>query len=260
MSNDYILADVSDEQYRMKLLEFAFDSLTQRRLASCPIKAGDYCLEIGPGAGSIARWMADQVGATGNVIAIDKHPAHFRDEGRHNIELLAADITSKEVHSAYQNYFDIIHARFVMVHIAHCEKLIAKLVTLLKPGGWLVLEEPDFTTTAALSDKDKNAYATITALQKLIMRNGANTSYARKLPYLFQELNLSDIQAEGYVPIAHGKSPLTEMHYRTIRHLKDALLTSGLVDEETLDAFLEDCNNPASWTRECQIICISGRK
>ncbi len=258
MKNDYILSTADDEQYRMKLLENEFDALTHRRLKGCPIKEGDYCLEIGPGAGSIARWMSTQVKEKGKVIAIDKHPKHFSSNGHNNIELLHADITASDIQKQFKKYFNIIHTRFVLVHIANSEHLIAQLVTMLKPGGWLVLEEPDFTTTVALEDGD-NSHKTLTALQKLIMHHGESAAFARRLPYLFQELHLSNIQAEGYVPISPGMSHLTEMHSRTVKHLANTLLAAQLVTQDTLDQFFTHCNDPKAWTRECQIICISGQ-
>lgn len=258
MSNDYILSNVNNEKQRMHLLEHEFDALSQRRLLPI-IHPGDTCLEIGPGAGSMARWMADNVGAQGQVIAIEKHPGHFSSEGRENITLIQGDVTSPSIQDRYQNYFNVIHTRFVLVHIQECETLISQLVNMLKPGGWLVFEEPDFTTTAALDEADMPSFQTISALQKLIMRNGAQHPFARRLPYLFQDLHLANIHAEGYVPISHGSSHLTQMHYQTVHHLKDTLIDANLVSEPTLAAFLHACVNPQAWTRECQIICIRGQ-
>ena len=123
-----------------------------------------------------------------------------------------------------------------------------------------MFEEPDFSTTSALDDDNNSDYKTIVALQRLIMQNGENTAFARRLPYIFQEQGLSNIQAEGYVPINHGNSYLAEMHYRTTNHLKGVLIQSKLVQADTLDTFLNECHDSNHWTRECQVICISGQR
>jgi trans-aconitate methyltransferase len=39
--------------------------------------------------------------------------------------------------------FDLIHARLVLVHLPEREKVLARLMAALKPGGWLVDEEFD---------------------------------------------------------------------------------------------------------------------
>ncbi|HEV7862213.1 MAG TPA: SAM-dependent methyltransferase, partial [Acidimicrobiia bacterium] len=52
---------------RLTLLESLLDQSTISRLASLGVDAGWRCLELGAGAGSIARWLCNAVGATGMV-------------------------------------------------------------------------------------------------------------------------------------------------------------------------------------------------
>jgi hypothetical protein len=52
-------------------LERTFDDLSIAHLARAGLSPGGRCLEIGAGGGSIARWMAGQVGASGRVLALD---------------------------------------------------------------------------------------------------------------------------------------------------------------------------------------------
>ncbi len=39
--------------------------------------------------------------------------------------------------------FDLIHARLVLIHIPAREAVLERLVTALRPGGWLVIEDFD---------------------------------------------------------------------------------------------------------------------
>ena len=39
--------------------------------------------------------------------------------------------------------FDLVHARLVLVHIPDREKALASLVSVLRPGGWLFVEDAD---------------------------------------------------------------------------------------------------------------------
>jgi hypothetical protein len=59
------------EQARLAGLSAQFDPVTIRHLASIGVEAGWHCLEVGAGAGSIARWLAATVGGTGRVVATD---------------------------------------------------------------------------------------------------------------------------------------------------------------------------------------------
>ena len=39
--------------------------------------------------------------------------------------------------------FDLIHARLVLVHVPRRREALAAMVELLRPGGWLVVEDAD---------------------------------------------------------------------------------------------------------------------
>ena len=60
-----------EERQRLVLLEEAHDPVTIRQLEAVEVGKGWRCAEVGAGAGSIARWLAERVGATGRVIALD---------------------------------------------------------------------------------------------------------------------------------------------------------------------------------------------
>ena len=63
---DYRLAAVgreADEDERLSLLEQLFDPTTRRRRAL--VRPGWRCLEVGAGRGSMAVWLAEQVGPSG---------------------------------------------------------------------------------------------------------------------------------------------------------------------------------------------------
>ena len=51
-------ADFDDELGRLRLLEARYDPHTHRRLSMFGPLAGTRCLEVGAGAGSVARWLA----------------------------------------------------------------------------------------------------------------------------------------------------------------------------------------------------------
>ena len=58
-----------------------------------------------------------------------------------NVEVLRHDIRTG---TFPPGLFDLIHTRAVLTHISPGVDLLRRIVTWLAPGGWLVLEEPDF--------------------------------------------------------------------------------------------------------------------
>ena len=53
------------ERDRLRALEAVFDHASTRRLGDLGVGAGWRCLEVGCGAGGVARWLASQVGPGG---------------------------------------------------------------------------------------------------------------------------------------------------------------------------------------------------
>src|SRR5438552_2855616 len=68
----YVFAGTSHEAEfeRLRAVEAAFDPGTRYRLLAAGLCEGWRCLEVGAGAGSIAKWMSDTVAPAGCVLAV----------------------------------------------------------------------------------------------------------------------------------------------------------------------------------------------
>jgi ubiquinone/menaquinone biosynthesis C-methylase UbiE len=74
--DDYVLSHTAEasESERLGLIERKNDPFSQRLLATLGIQQGWRCLEVGAGHGSVAGWLAAQVGPQGKVVATDINP------------------------------------------------------------------------------------------------------------------------------------------------------------------------------------------
>src|SRR5207344_3002721 len=92
--HQYVLSQTPDasERERLSLLEHSADPLSRRRLAALGIQPGWHCLEVGAGHGSIARWLAEQVGPRGRVVATDINPRFLTEMQLPNVEVRQHDI------------------------------------------------------------------------------------------------------------------------------------------------------------------------
>ncbi|HEY7415001.1 MAG TPA: hypothetical protein VH593_07400, partial [Ktedonobacteraceae bacterium] len=80
------------ERVRLHLLAQLLDPVTIRRLERLEIKHGWHCLEVGAGAGSIARWLAKQVGSQGHVVATDIDTRFLDNTDEPSLEIRHHDI------------------------------------------------------------------------------------------------------------------------------------------------------------------------
>src|ERR1700761_8260898 len=131
----------AEEHWRLDLLQQIFDPTTEKRLDL--VQPGWRCLEAGAGRGSIARFLSEKGGPAGELIAadIDLAPSagvtlpHGKFV-KHNI------LVDSLAPLGGPASFDLVHARFLLQHIYDHEDLaIQRMVELLKPGGWLVIED-----------------------------------------------------------------------------------------------------------------------
>src|SRR5690606_13419003 len=136
MTHDkYIFDDASGEPelHRLRLLESVFDEKTREHLLATGPLESRFCLEVGAGAGSIAAWMNSQVGPTGEVMAIDSNIRFLRDLDP-RIRVVEGDIRSAVLPA---EHFDVVHARYVLIHNADARSVLSAMLQALKPGGYL---------------------------------------------------------------------------------------------------------------------------
>ena len=112
------------------------DPFTFERLGTLGDLTGRRCLEVGAGGGSVARWLAERAGPTGDVLATDLNVRHLPLGA--GFRVLRHDLVQEPVPDGP---WDVIHARLVLLHIPQREEVLARLAASLAPGGALVIED-----------------------------------------------------------------------------------------------------------------------
>jgi 2-polyprenyl-3-methyl-5-hydroxy-6-metoxy-1,4-benzoquinol methylase len=136
--------DNSWEQERERLagLEAANDPDTISHLESLGVSPGWRCLEIAAGGGSIAQWLCRRVAPSGKVVATDIDTRFLEILDEPNLDVRRHNLVSEDLP---EDEFDLIHGRFIVEYLPDREQIVKKLVSSLKPGGWILLEDADFS-------------------------------------------------------------------------------------------------------------------
>src|SRR5215813_6198232 len=147
--HQYILSHTADasERERLSLLERIADPLSQRRLAALDIQPGWRCVEVGAGHGSIVRWLAEQVGPQGQVVATDLNPRFLTEIELSNVEVRRHDIRADPLEPGT---YDLAHCRLVLTHMPEPQLVVGRIVEALRIGGWLLIEEHDLSSLRAV--------------------------------------------------------------------------------------------------------------
>ncbi|MGQ0465647.1 MAG: class I SAM-dependent methyltransferase [Sporichthyaceae bacterium] len=130
------------------MLEARYEEVTRRRLAVAGDLTGARCLEVGAGAGSVTRMLAELVGEQGEVVATDMDPRFLGDLGLANVSVRRHDIVHERVEVSG---YDLVHCRALLLHLSDPQAALRHMVRALRPGGWLLVEDADFVCWAPLS-------------------------------------------------------------------------------------------------------------
>ncbi|HKD98875.1 MAG TPA: methyltransferase domain-containing protein [Micromonosporaceae bacterium] len=239
------------ERERLSALESLFDGPSRRLLADLGVGEGWRCLEVGCGAGSLALWMADRVGATGRVLATDLDTRFLDGHGRDNLDVRTHNVVTDPLE---EEAFDLVHARAVLVHIPDRRQVLKQLVAALRPGGWLLIEDVDFggATASTLGQyvtapqpapaATERVYRAAAALFDAI---GADPSYGSRLPATLAGAGLARVGAELHTPVVAGG---TEEWVRgTFEQLADRMVGTGLTTAADIELFLSASADPGTF-------------
>jgi SAM-dependent methyltransferase len=203
-----------DEAARLGKLQGLHDGATERRLKDLGLGPGWHCLELGAGAGSVATWMADEVGPSGTVTAVDRDTAQLVSLGqRANVSVRQDDLTTMVFPAAA---FDVIHSRSVLMHIDAADAVVAKLVPALRPGGVVLFEEADGAPAAALADAPA-------PFRTVMVPLASRWTWARHLPDLLRQLGLEDVHDDVRDGPVTGGTPVGAFWQHTLRSIRPFL-------------------------------------
>lgn len=157
------------------------------------LSGGDMVLDAGCGLGDDARALAERVGSTGKVVGVDQSEfligeARRRTAGRNlPLEFETGDCQHLRFPAAS---FDACRSDRAFQHVANPLDGLAELVRVAKPGGRVVVSEPDWGTLA-VDGGPKEAARPILDFYVDTLRNGW---IGRQLPFMFREAGLIEIE------------------------------------------------------------------
>lgn len=240
---------VADEHHRA--LAELLDPGTRQRITDLPGWARmRRCLEIGAGAGSMARWLADQMPSDGIVVACDLKPQLIGSHPR--LETVGHNLTSGvPLVDVLDHGYDLILARMTLQHLPPRRKLLTELGGMLAPGGTVLIED-----WAALRPSDDVViHAPSPEAQQLFLRcqraigaafddSGADRGWARRVNRYLRQDGLIDVHTDYGGVYWSGGDPGLRLMATSAAQLRPALLASGQVSEADLDQLPDLVHNP----------------
>jgi SAM-dependent methyltransferase len=222
---------------RLAALAALFDASTFRHLSALGLGPGWRVWEVGAGGRSVPDWLAEQVGPDGEVLASDLDTSWLAG-GRPEVRVLRHDVGTDP---PPEGPFDLIHARLVLVHVPQRERAIEAMVSALRPGGWLVLEDADPALQPLLCPEDDGPAQQLAnrlkvGFRELMAQRGADLAFGRTLPRRLRAAGLADVAADAYFPMTGPAC--AELERATIEQIRGQLISAGLATVEEIDGHL----------------------
>ena len=144
---EYLMAGQQSELGRLQLQSRVWESAGQALLARLSSGSGLRVLDVGCGAMGWLRILDRWVGPSGTVVGTDINrdllaaaAAFVAAEALPTVKLIEDDLFASALPAGS---FDLVHARFQLAPIGRAAAQLASYRRLVRPGGWLVLEDPD---------------------------------------------------------------------------------------------------------------------
>lgn len=225
-----------------------FDQFTAGRIDETATLPGRRCLELGAGNGSVALWLAEQVGADGQVVALDIEPQRIPE--RDNLTVLRADLTTDPLP---EGPFDFVHARLLLAHLSNREVLLPQLCGLLAPGGTILIEEflvrPSLFGNEVLhvpadAPEIGQLWDRFSKLRgELFTAGGTNSEFAAHMHSMMLDAGLVDVETVSYCKSWRGGEPGSWHAAASLLQFRSKLAERGF-DDASVDALAAGLTNP----------------
>lgn len=211
------------ELERLQAIEGAKDPNTRRHLLRLGVGPGMRCLEVAGGGGSVAAWMADQVIPGGEVTAIDIETNFLDLIDKPNLTVRCQNILTDPVEEAA---YDIAHCRLLLIHLPDAATAVAQMKKAVRPGGWVMVEEADFSSYRAVENSHPAASAFTEIVRKTfnsIHETGVfDPYYGTQVCSLLEDAELNEVASEGTAYVRKGGSAEAREHRLSLPILVDA--------------------------------------
>jgi ubiquinone/menaquinone biosynthesis C-methylase UbiE len=232
---------VRREQDRLRMLARVADGRTRRALAGVGIAPGWHCCDLGSGAGSVAAWMAEQVGSSGRVLSVDVD-TRFQPASAGVVEVRALDVTSAPIGD---EEFDLVHARALLQHLAQREAVLDAMIAATKPGGWIVVSDIDWIQYDAQPVPEPFGTLSRVLRELSSSQNGYDGTWGRMLIDAFTARGLAGVDGRGEVWAMRGGTDSAEWYVAALERALDVLPASVFPDGFDPRAAIAQAREPA---------------
>jgi ubiquinone/menaquinone biosynthesis C-methylase UbiE len=203
-SAPYVLGTTEAEHERLQRQAACLAPFTERLFRDAGITAGQRVLDVGSGVGDVALLAARLVGASGEVVGMDrdrvalaKAMARAAEAGLNNVRFVEADIATAPCGAP----FDAVVGRLILQFFPDPVAVLRFLVGAVRPGGVVVFAESNWASFLAQSAHLPLRSLCASLIFETFRRSGARTDMDLALFRAFQQVGFPPPELRLETPI-----------------------------------------------------------
>lgn len=265
MTTSTYLLDSARELERLRLQSRVWEPAGRELLESCGAGTGLRALDVGCGALGWLRILSAWVGRAGHVVGtdvalplLDAARALIEDDALANVEVVHDDLFASDLEPGS---FDLVHARFQLAPIGRVEAQLEAYRRWLKPGGVLVLEDPDASSWRVNPDAPATS-ALIDLVLEAFRAGGGDFDSGRRLPDHLRTLGVAEPNVRSTVIALEPGNPYLRLPLQFATSL-EARLVPALIGAEALAILRAEVEAelalPTAWGTTFTLVSAWGR-
>jgi hypothetical protein len=159
--------------------------------------------------------------------------------------------------------FDLVHERLVMINVPKREALLQEMISLLRPGGTIVLQDVDDISYTCVP-LHPSWTVLLDAFHAVVHANGGNAYIGRELAGYLRRADIKNIRVKIHAGIANtGEYRRTHL-LSLLEVLHDKVIGSGVLTGKQLsnhrEALIAHLNNPDTLLIDRLLVQAWGQK
>jgi SAM-dependent methyltransferase len=258
----YVLGSSTPERERLLKQCELFEPEARWMLDQIGVRPDWWTVDIGCGPLGVLNVLAEYAGPGAQVVGLERDVQMvtwgrelLAERGLESVILIQGDARDTGLPPAG---FDLAHARLLLVNVPEPEEVVAEMVRIVRPGGWIALEEVDWITW--MCEPHHPSWTRLLEVNAAIWRGrGMDVNIGRRLPPMLQRAGLTDIRCRTHTPVFGHDDEHKHLLLAFSRINRDEIIDTGYMTEAEFDkvtaslqAHLADPGTFVTWSLFCQ--------
>jgi ubiquinone/menaquinone biosynthesis C-methylase UbiE len=263
----YPLGGTQIEQRRLVTQAEDYEPQARWLLDRIGIQPGWRVLDIGCGPLGVLHLLSESVGLTGTVIGLERERrfaemarAEVAKRGLANVTVVEGDALATGLE---KESFDLVHERLVMINISARAALLSEMISLLRPGGIVVLEDVD-NVSWLCHPAHPSWDILLDAFHTVFHAGGGDGYIGRRLPELLRTAGAQNVQVNVHAEMAKPNEYRRTHLISLLDSVRHKIIAAGLLEDQQLqdhrEALIGHLNDPATIVIDKLLVQSWGQK